>query len=431
MLFQPSNSSSLSSSHHNEVATSGYDKIGIALFSMLIASLPFFSIRNAAFAVSPPLVMLLLITGTVFLRSMLTLQLRLTFSKFDIAVVLYVAVVLINMSLVVNAEDARFGLIKTLIYVTSYFCLKQLLQNHSMANIALAVKSGVAIGTCLFLLTAVACLFITGHISAITKFDYYSLTKNTFISIGSVFGTGKIDDFEGKDIMRNAVAEAFTFYFLCTLIFKFKSRIANVFILLLNVVLVLCTFSRRAFHSIAVVIFGGSFFDQAGLKRGISMALLVGSVVVGSLLIQEEPAESRLADFSGSGRADQYLEALDNFSHSPWLGTGFGSKLERGSYVHNFVFGSAAMLGVAGLFIALYLYVFAIAQFIIGLAKPRIYNTSTLLIIPILGMTVGSTFEGLFTITSWIAFILFSHCSDLRENVEAKFAEVPSDATNY
>ena len=196
----------------------------------------------------------------------------------------------------------------------------------------------------------------------------------------------------------------------------------------MNIVFVVCTFSRRAFHAIVIVIFGGSFFDQAGLKRGLSMALLVGSVVAGSLFIQEEPGESRLADFTDSGRTEQYRQALDHFSQSPWVGTGFGSKLDRGSYVHNFVLGSAAMLGVAGLFVALYLYVSLIVQFIVGLAKPRIYNTSTFLIIPILGMTIGATFEGIFTITSWVGISLYLVCDSQPGNVERKYAK---DASNH
>ena len=86
------------------------------------------------------------------------------------------------------------------------------------------------------------------------------------------------------------------------------------------------------------------------------------------------------------------------------------------------------MLGVAGLFVALYLYVSLIIQFIVGLAKPRIYNTSTFLIIPILGMTIGATFEGIFTITSWVGISLYLVCDSQPGNVERKYAE---DASNH
>ena len=430
MLTQSSNllSSSSSSLANNEVPRSTFAGVATALFSALIASLPFFSVRNATLILSPPLLILLLIIATVLLRSILTLRLRFSVSKFDIGVLVYLAVVSINLSTVANADGAQYAFIKTLTYVCTYFCLKQMLQDLSLDSIASSVKNGVFIGSCLFLATALVCLVLTGQIYAITKFDYYSLTKSTFASIDAIVGSGQPDDFEGRDVMRNAVAEAFTLYFLSTLVFKFQSRVANIFILVLNISFVICTFSRRAFHAIAIVIFGGSVFDQAGLKRGLSMALLVGSIVLGSLFLHEESGENRLADLSDGGRSQQYFDALDQFSGSPWHGVGFGSKLERGSYVHNFVLGSAAMMGVAGLFAALYIYVLTIIQFLIGLAKPRVYNTATFLVIPILGMTVGATFEGLFTITSWIAFSLFSHCSNQPANIERKYAEASSGA---
>ena len=399
---------------------SAYQKYAVFLIALLIASLPFFSVRHPALVFSPPLLILMLISVSVMLHSILTVNLVLTLTKFDIAIIVYLGVVLINLVVVSNADGAQFAFIKTLIYVASYFCLKHTLQQLSLPQIETAAKAGVLIGSVLFLLVAIGCLIITGQINAITSFGYWSLTLSTFSAIDSVIGGGQNNDFEAQDIMRNAVAEAFTFYFLCTLVFKFKNQVINILILALNAIFVICTFSRRAFHAIAIVIFGGSFFDREGIMRGISMTLLIGSIVAATTLLQADPEKSRLTDMGTGGRIQQYVDAMTIFTNAPLFGEGFGSKLERGSYVHNFIFGSAAMLGISGLFAALYIYISTIFQFVTGLAKPKQFNTATFLVIPILGMTVGATFEGLFTITSWVAFSLYAVCSQRQEELETE-----------
>jgi len=397
--------------------SSHYKKYASALIALLIASLPFFSVRPPAIVLSPPQLMLMLISVSVVLRCLLTVELVVALTKFDFAVFVYLAIALVNLSIVANADGAAYAFVKTVIYVGSYFCLKHMLQQLSLAEIEITTKRGVFLGSVLFLIVAIGCLVITGQIRAIARFDYYSLTRNIFSSIDTVLGRGGSEDFEGRDVMRNAVAEAFTFFFLSTLVFKFKNRATQIFILALNVIFVIGSFSRRAFYGMVIVVFGGSFFDQAGVKRGISMALLIGSVVIGTMLLQEDP-ETRLTDLSDGGRGAQYVEALTYFTSSPWWGMGYGSKLDKGSYVHNFVLGSAAMLGMSGLLTTLYIYFSTIFQFFAGLAKPRQFNTATFLVIPILGMTVGSTVEGLFTITSWVSIAFYAVCSQHQGNLE-------------
>ncbi len=393
--------------------TIAYERLIIFLFTSLIASLPFFSVRNPLLGFSIPLLVLLAIAALVGLKSMLTMRMPMSISLLDIGIICYFGVIVASVSLFQNAEGAKLAMVKTGIYIGIYACLKMTLREITVEQIGIAARNGVMTGTILFFVVALGCLLATGKLQLLLQgFNYHAVTRNTFLAIDSILGSGQPDDFEGRDVMRNAVAEAFTFYFLCTTVFQFRNPMTNIFLLAMNVIFVVCTFSRRAFYAIAIVVFGGSSRDLIGFKRAISLLLLVGSVVVTALFLEENASDSRLGDFSDGGRYQQYYDAIEQFDSSPIFGIGFGAKLDRGSYVHNFVFGSAAMMGIFGLLVALFIYSSTIILFLAGLLRPRPYNTAVFLVIPILGMTVGATFEGLFTVTSWVAIAVFLVCEE-------------------
>jgi hypothetical protein len=81
--------------------------------------------------------------------------------------------------------------------------------------------------------------------------------------------------------------------------------------------------------------------------------------------------------------------------------------------VHNFIFSSFYTLGIFGLFISCYIF-FAIFKNYIKFYILHRYNLGVFLIIPILGLLVGSTVEGVFTIPEWICLAIFNTkiCSD-------------------
>lgn len=419
--FQPSD---LTGKLDVSSSTIVYEKLISTLFTMLIASIPFFSVRNPTLVLSPPLLILLVIVGVVGLKSLITLRMPISISLLDIGLSCYFSIIVLNVTLLPNADGAKLALAKTGAYIGVYLFLKIMLRDISVEQIGIAARNGVLIGTCSFFVIALSCLVITGKLQLLLQgFDYYSVTRNTFLAIDTILGSGQPDDFEGRDIMRNAVAEAFTFYFLCTIVFRFEHPITNIFLLAMNLIFVICTFSRRAFYAIAIVVFGGSIRDSKSIKRAIYLAFLIGSIVASALLLEENASDSRLADFSDGGRFQQYYDAIEQFDSAPIFGIGFGAKLERGSYVHNFVLGSAAMMGIVGMLAALFIYSSTIMLFLNGLFRPRVFNTAVFLIIPILSMSIGGTFEGLFTVTGWIAIAMFSVCEEKQQATSDEFGQ--------
>lgn len=405
------------------------------LFVLLLASLPFFSIRNPAIPLSLPLLILLVIAGVFLLKSLVTLKMQVSVSLLDVCVLAYLALIVVNLAFVPNAEGAKVALGKTLIYVGVYFCFKQALGELSTAEIAKAARQGAIVGTCLFVLVSFICVLLAGKLAILfSGFSYHTTTWTIFRSMDQILGSGSADSYEGRDIMRNAIAESFTLFFLVTLVFRYQNPAKSLCLQLLNVLLIIATFSRRAFYAIAIIIAAGSIKDTRGIKRGIYLLFVVGGVVAFTSLFQQEASSNRLADVSDGGRLEQYSDGVALFSNHPRLGTGFGSKLERGSYIHNFVIGSAAMMGVTGLLLALTMYTSVVAQLVRSLLRPGNFNAGVFLVIPVLSMSVGATFEGIFTITGWIGIALFSVCEENQlhdeinqESRGGQFAVVESD----
>ena len=383
-----------------------YEKIASYLLVLLIASLPFFSIRNSVVILSPPLLVSLLIIAVVGLRAITTMQLKIRVTKLDIGFFLYIALAVVSLMATPNVEGAKFAFFKTIVYFVSYMAMKILMQELPGAILEMSIKRGVLVGTILFGTVVIVCLGITGKYSVLfQRMNYTSSTIAIFSSMDSVLGSDRSDTFAGKNVMRNAVAEAFTFYFLCALIFQFKNILLRNIVLGVNLFYVVCMFSRRAFLGIIIGVLGGTIFNARGVRQGLATIVIIGCVTLCSFAFQEQ---NRLVDASDGGRFAQFSEALEIFSASPILGSGYAAKLERETYVHNFVFASAAMLGIPGLLLALYVYTTTVLQYLIGIARSQSYESSILLVIPILGMSVGATVEGIFTITGWLVFAVHS-----------------------
>ena len=74
--------------------------------------------------------------------------------------------------------------------------------------------------------------------------------------------------------------------------------------------------------------------------------------------------------------------------------------------MHNFVLAGAMMMGTLGLIVTLWIFLHVVKELVLGMRATTGFQTPLFLIIPILGMMVGSTVEGIFTMTSWVALAL-------------------------
>lgn len=375
------------------------------LFILLIASLPFFSLRGGSLGLSAPLVIIAIIMIAACFRLIVNLKVRLLFSGFDFLVCAYLLIAFFSFIYATDDSSVLFSFLKSVFYFAFYLALKVLLNSSSSDNIEKALLSGVVLGTSLFVLFSFYALLKQGVLSGlINDFSYYGVTFKVFSVFFELLGVeGGI---KSADIMRNAIGEVFAFYFIVIYFSKTRSIWTKVAYIAFNFILVISMFSRRAFLAMMATIITAPF-------RGKNKLLLFGFVFIGTIGLFVIVSSGgivlggRLMDFSDTSRLTQYIEAIELFSQNPLLGKGFGFKLGGEKYIHNFVLSSSVMMGVAGLFISMCIFFLVIFNFLEGVIGRSKTLYSYLLIIPILGMTVGSTVEGIFTPISWIALAVY------------------------
>ena len=379
--------------------------ISITLYTMLIASLPLFSIRNSTLAVSVPLLIMLAISAFVVLRSIVSSKLILSVDYFDLAMLGYFCVIVFSLAIKI-VEGGQFAFLKTSVYFFMYLALKAMLESMSTEDICLFTRRGAVFGTFVFGIVAFGSLLITGKLGIINaSMSYNSLTIELFESINQVFGGQQLETFSSRDVMRNAVSEAFAFYFIIALVFPIRDVALRSGVMVANAIYVLAMFSRRGFLAIVIALLSGTLLNGEGFRRGLLAIMVVAGIVVCAMPVQEN---SRLADFSGGDRMEQYAIALEHYHASPIFGDGYGTRLEDDNYVHNFILSNAMMMGTPGLTITLVIFSLVMYKFMTGIVGGTGFNVPCLLIIPILGMTVGSTVEGVFSINAWVVFALNS-----------------------
>jgi len=132
--------------------------------------------------------------------------------------------------------------------------------------------------------------------------------------------------------------------------------------------------------------------------------------------------ESRLTSTIISGRTTQFQLVIDSLSDAVFLGKGYGAKLLLPSlgeevYIHNFILSNFYMLGIIGLILSLLVFIRLLYQYIKAVISPT-PDYNLLLLVPLMGILVGGTTEGMFTITAWIILAL----TEIRPNIKPKKA---------
>ncbi len=401
-----------------------YQFAASATFVALIASLPFFSVRFGD-SLSIPLLILAANFGLAVLRSVTTFRFVVPMNYFDFFVLLYFIVALL--SLIASPTAGIMPLFKTAVYIAVYFGLKMTLAEFTSERTKRLAKWGVVGGTVCFCIVSATCLLLTGKISVLWGgFAYHRFTHALFSSLNTVLGGQQLQDFDGKDIMRNAVAEVFAFYVLGILAFQVRSRLVASVAIIANLFLALNMFSRRAFVSVIVGIFGGSVLRTEGLLKALVVIGIIGAVTAVVLVNQTNSRALKYGYESTQSRLQQYEEALDRFIASPVIGSGYGAKIEGGKkFVHNFILASAMMMGSPGLLLSCMIFITILASYLRGLVRSDGYDTYMLLVIPCIGLTVGGTVLGMMTVTSWVIIAIHSNC---QMNLLDEYAEEQPNA---
>jgi len=373
------------------------------LFIGLIASLPFFSLRIGLLGVNLPLIFLAAIMVIVCLDVFIHSKIKVGFSHFDQLIVAYLFLALFSFIHTDENLHANFAFTKSILYFSSFLAVKALLATVSREKIERALLSGVILGTSLFVILAIYVLVKKNLLSNL-DFSYYGLTYKVFSGFYSLFGSN--DAIKSADIMRNAIGEVFAFYFIVIFVANIQSRWTKILYVLSNFILVISMFSRRAFLAIMATISIGFFRSQNRIVL-LGFIMVVGLGILIFLSTEGTLKGGRLTDFSDASRVSQYASAMDLLNQKPLFGHGFGFKLDGKKYIHNFILSSSVMMGVAGLVFSLAIYFFAVWRYVEGLLNKSNTPYSFLLIVPIFGMTIGSTVEGIFTPISWIIFATY------------------------
>jgi len=376
------------------------------VYMVLIASLPFFSIRPESLGISIPLLLLL---SLLFISPIVILtrgKIPKIYGDIDIAILLYLLLSLIS-GLFSDAEDVSTAIMKSYIYYFCYLALKYYFSYESIDNIKRFTVLGVLLGAVSFLIISIYSIYASGLTTAIfNDLTYWGFTFKVFGSINSVLLSK--NEIISADVMRNVIGEVFAFYFIA-LLFMTSNKInnANRMIMLgVNTVFVLATFSRRAFFSsltsLAVYVVKKTKVTPLMLVvYAILFLLLMYFIFFGFL------SESRLLTVSDDSRISMYGEALASVDENLLFGIGYAKKLNGEKYVHNFVLASTYMLGVLGFLLSMYIYGKIMLGYMNGFWRESNNVLSYALIIPIFGMTVGSTVEGIFTPVGWIVLALY------------------------
>jgi O-antigen ligase len=383
------------------------DRLSGVLYMGILASLPLFSIRPFSGELSAPLMFFLAIGLVAALRIVGRLEIPKVFSALDLAICIYLLIALATL-LKATDPDASFAFLKSVVYFLCYMALKMALASMTAEQVHAYTRRGILLGTAGFILVVLGALARTGGMGLLGGVPSYSgFTLPVFAAIDVAFGQGRAD-FASVDVMRNAVAEAFALYFLVAVGLGFRGRLLTLAAAGGNAILALGMFSRRALVAIVLGIFLGALRIEATPRRFDALVVLLLALVLFSVATTGGGGggDSRHADLTDAARARQYEEALDRFAAAPLLGEGFGAKLSTDQYVHNFVLAGMMMMGVLGLAATLAVLGPMVLELFRGMVEPRAPWTSFLLLIPLLGMAVGSTVQGILTLAGWTALAL-------------------------
>jgi O-antigen ligase len=384
-----------------EDSTSPREHAGAFLLAALVASLPFWPIRVTAGLGTTHLILLAAIplaVGTTMVRG----RLRYRPGPVDLFLIAYLGMALAS-TIVSPQQQGLQAITKSVAYWGSFVCLAIVLRDVPRALLARACVSGVVAGTVLFG-AAAAWVIGSGQVSirALSPSSiYWDLTFPIYR--GLLTSAGGLDDVSSADVMRSAIGEVFALYGLVLLLFTKRTTRWTILLLIVVGAIAWAVASRRA--GLALVVGFVLLAVRWRRKRvGLQLVALLAALTIGLTVL---PAYlGRFAQLGSSQRLEQFGRTVALIAERPLFGYGFASQVDD-RYVHNILLGSWYMLGLLGLALAIWL-VGYFAIHTLRAADRSAPAVGVLLLIPLIGVSVGSTTEGTFTIVGWVSILTWS-----------------------
>jgi O-antigen ligase len=366
-----------------------------------VASLPFWPIRVAAGLGTTHLILAAAIPLAVG-RILLHGSVRYRPDPIDLFLVLYLGIALASTIVSPQAMGLQ-AVTKSAAYWGAFVCVAILIRDVRPALIARACVTGVVAGTALFAAAAVW-VVASGQVSIRTLSPssiYWDLTFPIYR--GLLTSAAGLEDVSSADVMRSAIGEVFALYGLFLLLFTRRTTKWTILLLLVVGTIAWAVASRRA--GLALVLGFVLLAVRWRRKRvGLQLVGLLAALTIGLTVL---PAYlGRFAQLGSSQRLEQFARALRLIAERPFTGHGFASQIDD-RYVHNILLGSWYMLGILGLALAVWL-VGHLALHTLRSADRRSPAVGVLLLIPLIGVSVGSTTEGTFTIVGWVSILTWS-----------------------
>lgn len=365
------------------------------LMVALFGSLPFFSVRALTGGYS----LTLLVLVTIFVFNIRFLR---NINRLEMAHFLFIGLAAVSLTLTLH-HGAVTAWIKSFIYFTTFMALRRYASSLGLQRTVNSAILGTQVGLVLYLLLVVVALQYSGLLSSIfNNINYWSFTYRIQRSIAILTGA---ENFFASGVMRSTMGEVFALSCLLPIVFA-RSRGLNkvdLITVFVGFLLVIATFSRRAMVVVALI----TILSSGSLKWQIRAVMGVGFISLMFFLFVLVGIENRFSVIDESARLYQSENAIYGFANNIITGVGYGARLPIEPYgepyhIHNFVLANGYMMGVIGLVFSMYMF----WQIGIKMVRVRRAPYMALLIIPLVGMMVGSTVEGIYTPVAWIVMAL-------------------------
>lgn len=393
-------------------------------YTFFVASFPFYSVQVFEKIPAAPVLLSVIIVLCGIVVVLFHKIPRDLFGGIDATIVFYVFVAFC-FSLYSEIPNASFVLLKTSYYTVFYLSLKLYLSPFDFTAIVRYTIAGIVIGSTLFTMLLGLVFAENPALLMSMSFSYWGFAFEVYKSINAFFGAS-MGDFESREVMRSTASEGFAF-FAIFILYYMRNQSLKRGVLAFNSIMVLVLASRRAFLALFLAL-----GTRASERRNVVLTLmLLPLFLLATYMLELWSLDwGRYSDMSSEVRVLQYKLAIDGFAESPFEGQGYGAKAGE-YYVHNFVLSSSFMMGVVGLASSMAILVVIFWGVVGSLLKKRWSGLHTLLVLPVIGLLVGSTTEGIFSLISWT--ILALYCLERRtEKVHVRrggrqaFSRLPS-----
>ena len=398
-----------------KIILKGYSISNMLLFC-LVATLPFYNITFLDFE----LTLTVILFASIILVSSLDVVVRGGVNKpLSFAVLHFCFLMLAAISTVWIVQDtANNALLKSVFYSVAFLAMIRGASRDSRFKTLSIVLRGASVGVIFYFIISGLALIYTGNVFSIfSSFSVNGFSVELYRSVDLLFGGDGV--FHRSELRRNAMAEIFAFTCLVPLVFSeyIKPSKLDFFASGLSFFALLATFSRRGLITVVLVV-----LIVLTLRDGKKLVTAAVGVVLGVILyitFTVLESQNRFVFGGELSRINQYKEAYSGFMDNIVFGLGYAAKVDNSSpfggvYTHNYWIGNAYMLGVIGLALSLAITVVIIKSLVVPFQKRReLY--CLLLVIPLIGMAVGATVEGIYTPIGWIVFFLcFAYDRELK-----------------